>query len=452
MAAAANQVPHAMYEDLNEIATLRFNKELESISSQTREEVREMQTEYTALTSLSVVRSGPQEAAIGRAQIEGSERLVRALFEIWVYLVKRRNGHISRSDVDFITKKLEGFAHTQKGHLHEAFSSQRMGAIVNLLTQEAETRLHAATASARRDLAIMAREHAAFPSSASADKQKPGGGDLPTEEGQQRRTTEVLSTDPRGRDSEGAKITSNSDSPIKKTAWAQMWSWGVVGVIVPFVLAGGISFTASRDLRAADVFYVVGTVLFLIKFLTWEETRQQPPRKWLLQAFVTLMSLMLACAALFRNHAMNRAAPAGRSAQPAMSGTEAPGKGTALVDGKAALAERKLGDQAGPLVAVPNPLQKASPASDRNTPVANPKPNVQLQEFTLVLRNDVASPKFYVNDRENLPMSYSSGIATLQLPTGSYLVRAEYPNWICSAFVTLPLEKQRPVPANCKLK
>jgi hypothetical protein len=68
-----------MYEDLNEIATLRFSKELESISSQTREKVREMQNEYAALTSSSGVRIGPQEAAIGRAQIEGSERLVRSL-------------------------------------------------------------------------------------------------------------------------------------------------------------------------------------------------------------------------------------------------------------------------------------------------------------------------------------------------------------------------------------
>ena len=68
-----------MYEDLNEIATPRFSKELESISSQTREKVREMQNEYAALTSSSGVRSGPQEAAIGRAQIEGSERLVRSL-------------------------------------------------------------------------------------------------------------------------------------------------------------------------------------------------------------------------------------------------------------------------------------------------------------------------------------------------------------------------------------
>jgi hypothetical protein len=76
-----------MYEDLNEIATLRFAKELESVSSQTREKVIEMQNEYAALTSASGVRSGPQEVAIARVQIEGSERLVRALFEIWVDLI-----------------------------------------------------------------------------------------------------------------------------------------------------------------------------------------------------------------------------------------------------------------------------------------------------------------------------------------------------------------------------
>jgi hypothetical protein len=104
------------------------------------------------------------------------------------------------------------------------------------------------------------------------------------------------------------------------------------------------------------------------------------------------------------------------------------------------------------------PAVKEDPGQPGNSPlvvpgsVRNPESHLKLMQFTLVLRNDVVSPQFYVNDQERIPISYSSGIATLQLPTGSYLVRAEYPNWTCFASVTLPLENQRPVSGNCKLK
>lgn len=180
-----------MYEDLEEIATLRFNGERESISGQTRERVKEMKNEYAARSGSSVVRSGPHEAAIGRAQIEGAERLLRALFDIWVDLVKRRNGHISRPDVDFISKKLEDFARTQKGHLNTAFSQQRMGAVVNLLTQQAGIQLQASAAIARRELAIMAREHEAFPNPVGASRQTPQGRN-PAKESRLIRNTAVV--------------------------------------------------------------------------------------------------------------------------------------------------------------------------------------------------------------------------------------------------------------------
>jgi acyl carrier protein len=298
-----------MYEDLNEIAALRFNKELESISSQTRERVKETQDEYAALTDSSGARSGPQEAAIGRAQIEGSERLMRALFDIWVDLVKRRNGHISHPDVDFIAKKLEGFAQTQKGHLHGAFSSQRMGAVVNLLTEEAGRRLYAATASARRDLAIMVREHELFSRSADASKQQASEAAPADEDGHHRYTIErPAPADPtRGHHPEGNNILSASKPSIERTIWAQIWSWSVVGVIVPFALAGGIAFMTSEHPWAADGFYAGGIVLFLIKFWTWEDARQQPRApKQALHVGVTLLALIVVGLAVLWNHTINR--------------------------------------------------------------------------------------------------------------------------------------------------
>jgi hypothetical protein len=255
------------------------------------------------------------------------------------------------------------------------------------------------------------------------------------------------------RDSEGYNIPGNLDFPVKKTIWTQIWSWGVVGSIVLGVFSAGIGIMTSGHPWVADGFFGACTALFLLKFWTWEEARAQPWRtKWLLLIAAPSLCLAIVVPTLLWNHVINRAAPAGRSAQPPMSGTEVPGNGTTHVDGKVVLPERKGGEQTGPLVATPNPLQKAAPTSGRNISKAAPQSRLQLQQITLVLRNDTATPQFYVNNHASLPMSYSSGIATLQLPTGSYLVRAEYPNWTCSAFVTLPIEKQRPVPANCKLR
>jgi hypothetical protein len=68
-----------MYEDLAEIAKLKFGREMASISGQTRERVKELQNEYAALTGSSGVRRGQHEASLGRAQIDGAERPVRAL-------------------------------------------------------------------------------------------------------------------------------------------------------------------------------------------------------------------------------------------------------------------------------------------------------------------------------------------------------------------------------------
>jgi hypothetical protein len=115
-----------MYEDLDTIAQLKFGREIESISAQTRERVSEKQNEYAALTGSSGLRSGQHEASVGRVQIEGAEKLVRALSSIWIGLITQRKGHISRQDVGFIAGKVEGYARTQCGHLHKAFAHQRM--------------------------------------------------------------------------------------------------------------------------------------------------------------------------------------------------------------------------------------------------------------------------------------------------------------------------------------
>ncbi len=77
-----------MYEDLNQIASLKFNKEREASSTRTLDGVREAQNQYAALTSGYVGRSGLQDAKIGRIYIEGAKQIGRALYEIWIELIE----------------------------------------------------------------------------------------------------------------------------------------------------------------------------------------------------------------------------------------------------------------------------------------------------------------------------------------------------------------------------
>jgi hypothetical protein len=86
----------------------------------------------------------------------------RALFDIWVDLITKRNGKLSRADVDFVAHKIKQFAGAQKSNLRKVFSLER-GAALPSLIRESDNRMHAIAASTRRDLAIMAREYEIFP-------------------------------------------------------------------------------------------------------------------------------------------------------------------------------------------------------------------------------------------------------------------------------------------------
>jgi hypothetical protein len=101
---------------------------------------------------------------------------------------------------------------------------------------------------------------------------------------------------------------------------------------------------------------------------------------------------------------------------------------------------------------IPVPINNPQPPPKGPVSTTPPRSSASPHEFTLVLRSDSADPRFYINDQPTVPLSYSSGIAIIRLPAGSYRFRVEYPDWTCSGFVSLPLEKQGPVPGNCKLK
>jgi thioredoxin 1 len=102
----------------------------------------------------------------------------------------------------------------------------------------------------------------------------------------------------------------------------------VVGVIVPFALAGGIAFMTSEHEWVADGFYAGGTLLFLIKFWTWEDARQQPraPRQ-ALQVGVTLLALIVVGLAVLWNHTLNGVNPVPPSQGQLAAGAKATGDG-----------------------------------------------------------------------------------------------------------------------------
>jgi len=64
---------------------------------------------------------------------------------------------------------------------------------------------------------------------------------------------------------------------------------------------------------AADVFLFAGTVLFLAKFWTWEDAKQQAPfKKWALRISTTLVAIALAISTAVWNHKINSLSSAPR--------------------------------------------------------------------------------------------------------------------------------------------
>jgi hypothetical protein len=96
---------------------------------------------------------------------------VRALYQIWVNLITELNGHFARPDIAFIADKVDNYARIQVGNLQKVFRQQKMGAVADVLTQEAERQMYGVAANLRRDLEIMVREHEAFPSRVATERE-----------------------------------------------------------------------------------------------------------------------------------------------------------------------------------------------------------------------------------------------------------------------------------------
>lgn len=80
-----------------------------------------------------------------------------------------------------------------------------------------------------------------------------------------------------------------------------VWSWPSVSFALALLLGGGISFMTSSHALIADGLFLVGMMLFLSKFVTWEETRSR-----VAVSTGVLASLMLTAGAVTGNHYINR--------------------------------------------------------------------------------------------------------------------------------------------------
>lgn len=73
---------------------------------------------------------------------------------------------------------------------------------------------------------------------------------------------------------------------VSSSMWRKVWSGGLVGGAVFFLWGGGITLTTSRLYSAADVCYLIGGILSLLKFLTWEEHQDKPLTKRIPQSII----------------------------------------------------------------------------------------------------------------------------------------------------------------------
>jgi hypothetical protein len=176
--------------------------------------------------------------------------------------------------------------------------------------------------------------------------------------------------------------------------WKQIWSWPVVSVVVPLVLGGGIAFMTSNHPWLADVFYLTGGILFIVKFSVWEVARGLDTAKRR-NPFGLAIGLTLAvlCGAIWGNHRLNAPQDAPRVVQS--PSTEQP-------------PEKKP-------EATPNAgTNGATQSPEKQTPAK--RPNTKQERNTSVKRqaNSPGAPNIQVN---NAPNGIAIGGGTVVNPT-----------------------------------
>jgi len=95
--------------------------------------------------------------------------------------------------------------------------------------------------------------------------------------------------------------------------WKQIWSWPVVGGILFLLLSSGVTFSTTDHSLLGDFFFSASAVLFMVKFLTWEDARQlDRPKRNKSYGLAIGLTLIVLCAMIWGNHRLS----ASRQAAP----------------------------------------------------------------------------------------------------------------------------------------
>src|SRR5882672_115480 len=163
-ATGGGKVP--MYEDLEPIANLKFGEVVERVSRERRASLSAAISDLTS-RGLGHPDSGAMISARLNSSIETSEQLCRGLYEIWLQLLLQRNlGRITREDVNFIMRRVDGCAQAQALNV-ELVLVTTVGSRPVWAMNQMRTRTESVASGIRRELEIKIREQEAFPKSES---------------------------------------------------------------------------------------------------------------------------------------------------------------------------------------------------------------------------------------------------------------------------------------------
>jgi hypothetical protein len=111
-----------------------------------------------------------------------------------------------------------------------------------------------------------------------------------------------------------------------------VWSWAAVSTVVVLCLGFGGAFMTSGHPTPAYAFFPLGGALFLGKFLTWEETKQSPPKRRMLISLIGIIfTIVIIAVAIWGTYRLNK------SAQQTVSSSSRPAPTDALPIGSPTL-------------------------------------------------------------------------------------------------------------------
>ena len=154
-----------MHEDLEPIANLKFGLQIEEISRKSINALRELMSSDVGGGSAAL--GGPLEMRKFNLRLDGEESKCRMQYDIWLDLILRKYGAITRDDIDFIMSRVERCTAAAAQNASAASGTLAASKVPigfsSALAQHAERRMQHVASELRRQLEIRIREQEAFP-------------------------------------------------------------------------------------------------------------------------------------------------------------------------------------------------------------------------------------------------------------------------------------------------